>query len=128
LVSDGAGNVLGWPVTAGHVGDAPQAAGLLAPWLAPAQEVRGDAAYDSDALRALSAAAGAIAVIKPNPRRKAPRISTRWRTRSAIILSRRSVNSSSFDASPRVTINWTERSIRLSVCALSHVTLIENSS
>jgi len=72
LVSDGAGNVLGWPVTAGHVGDAPQAAGLLAPWLAPAQEVRGDAAYDSDALRALSAAAGAIAVIKPNPRRKAP--------------------------------------------------------
>lgn len=39
-------------------------------WLAPAQEVVGDAAYDSDALRALIAGAGANAVIQPNPRRK----------------------------------------------------------
>lgn len=70
LVADGAGNVLGWEVTAGTAGDAPQAADLLAPWLAPAQEVVGDAAYDSDALRTLIAEAGANAVIKPNPRRK----------------------------------------------------------
>jgi transposase len=70
LVGDGAGNVLGWQLTAGTAGDAPQAAGLLAPWLAPAQEVVADAAYDSNALRALVAAAGATAVIKPNPRRK----------------------------------------------------------
>lgn len=69
-MSDGAGNVLGWQVTAGQAGDAPEAAGLLTPWLAPAQEVLGDAAYDSDALRAMLAEAGAIAVIKPNPRRK----------------------------------------------------------
>lgn len=67
LVSDGAGNVLGWDVTAGTAGDAPQAAGLLAPWLAPAQEVVADA---SDALRAVIAQAGANAVIKPNLRRK----------------------------------------------------------
>nr|GFC18053.1 hypothetical protein [Tanacetum cinerariifolium] len=70
LVSDGGGNVLGWQVRAGQAGDAPEAADLLAPWLAPAQEVLGDAAYDSDALRAVIAEAGAIAVIKPNPRRK----------------------------------------------------------
>lgn len=72
MVSDGAGNVLGWQLTAGQAGDAPQAAGLLTQWLAPAQEVLGDAAYDSDALRALIADAGANAVIKPNPRRKDP--------------------------------------------------------
>jgi len=62
--------VLGWQLTAGQAGDAPQAAGLLARWLAPAQQVLGDAAYDSDALRALIAEAGANAVIQPNPRRK----------------------------------------------------------
>lgn len=62
--------MLGWQVTAGTAGDAPQAADLLAPWLAPAQEVVADAAYDSDALRAVIAEAGANAVIKPNPRRK----------------------------------------------------------
>lgn len=69
-MGDGAGNVLGWQVTAGQAGDAPQAGQLLAPWLAPAQEVVADAAYDSDALRATLAEAGANAVIKPNPRRK----------------------------------------------------------
>ena len=62
--------MLGWDVTAGTAGDTPQAAGLLAPWLAPAQEVVADAAYDSNALRAVIAEAGANAVIKPNPRRK----------------------------------------------------------
>lgn len=62
--------MLGWEVTAGPAGDAPQAADLLAPWLAPAQEVPGDTAYDSDALRAQLAEAGAIAVIKPHPGRK----------------------------------------------------------
>ena len=70
LASDGAGNVLGWQVTPGTAGDAPQAAGLLAPWLAPAQQVVADAAYDSAARRAVVAQAGATAVIKPNPRRK----------------------------------------------------------
>lgn len=70
LVADGAGNVLGWQLRAGPAGDAPQAAGLLAPGLAPAQEVLGDAAYDSDAWRAVIAAAGAKAIIKPNPGRK----------------------------------------------------------
>lgn len=71
-MADGAGNVLGWQLTAGQAGDAPQAAGLLAPWLAPAQQVLGDGAYDSDALRALIAEAGASAVIKPHPKRKKP--------------------------------------------------------
>lgn len=61
--------MLGWQVTAGTAGDAPQAAGLLAPWLDAGREVVADAAYDSDALRALIAAAGAKAVIMPNPRR-----------------------------------------------------------
>jgi transposase len=70
LVGDGAGNVLGWQVRAGQAGDAPEAADLLSPWLAPAQEIVADAAYDRDELRAVIAEAGATAVIKPNPRRK----------------------------------------------------------
>ena len=70
MVGDGASQVLGWKLTAGQAGDAPQAAGLLARWLAPAQQVLGDAAYNSDALRALIAQAGATAVIQPNPRLK----------------------------------------------------------
>jgi transposase len=57
-------------LTPGQAGDCPQAEGLLAPWLAPAQEIVADAAYDSDALRQLIAQAGAKAVIPPNPRRK----------------------------------------------------------
>ncbi|AMJ64629.1 hypothetical protein AXW84_03700 [Hymenobacter sp. PAMC 26628] len=67
---DGAGNVLSRQLTPGQAGDCPEASGLLAPWLAPAQEVVADTAYDSDALRGLIAAAGAIAVIPPNPRRR----------------------------------------------------------
>lgn len=63
---------MGWQVTEGQAGDAPQAAGILSPWLAPAQEVVCDGAYDSDALRALIAEAGANAVIKPHPNRKDP--------------------------------------------------------
>lgn len=62
--------MLGWQLPAGQAGDAPQAAGLLAPWLAPAQQVLGS--YDSDALRALIAEAGANAVIKPHSNRKEP--------------------------------------------------------
>lgn len=62
--------MLDWTLTAGTAGDCPEAEGLLRPWLAPAQEVVADAAYDSDALRELIAEAGANAVIKPNPRRK----------------------------------------------------------
>ena len=64
--------MLGWQVTEGQAGDAPQAAGLLAPWLTPAQDVVCDGAYDSNALRALIAEAGANAVIKPHPNRKDP--------------------------------------------------------
>ena len=62
--------MLGWRLTPGPAGDCPEAADLLTPWLAPAREVVADAAYDSDALRAHIAAAGAVAVIKPNPQRK----------------------------------------------------------
>jgi len=43
---------LAFALTAGQAGDAPQAADLLAPLLAPARQVLADTAYDSDALRA----------------------------------------------------------------------------
>lgn len=62
--------MLAWTLPAGQAGDCPEAEGLLRPWLAPAQEVVADAAYDSDALRELIAEAGANAVIKPNAGRK----------------------------------------------------------
>ena len=71
-MGDGAGNVLGWQVTAGQAGDAPQAADLLAPLLAPARQVLADTAYDSDALRAQIAQTGAVAVIPPRPNRLQP--------------------------------------------------------
>lgn len=43
---------------------------LLTPHLAPSFEVVADMAYDSDALRGLIAAAGALAVILLTPRRR----------------------------------------------------------
>ncbi len=62
--------MLSWALTPGQAGDCPEAGRLLAPWLAPACQVVADAAYDSDALRARIAQAGAVAVIAPNPRRR----------------------------------------------------------
>lgn len=62
---------LGCPVwftlTAGHRGDAPQAAPLIEEL--PAQIGMADAAYDSDRLRQTIAAKGAVAVIPNNPSR-----------------------------------------------------------
>ena len=69
LSCEGAGNVLNWLLTPGQAGDCPQAARLLGPHLAPACEVVAETAYDSDALRGLIAAAGALAVIPASPRR-----------------------------------------------------------
>ena len=51
LVGDGAGNGLGWQVTAGQAGDAPEAAALLVPWLALAQEVVGFSLQRGERLR-----------------------------------------------------------------------------
>jgi transposase len=62
---------LGCPVrfvlTAGHRGDAPQAAALIEGL--PAQVVMGDTAYDADHLRQAIADKGARAVIPNNPSR-----------------------------------------------------------
>lgn len=71
--ADGEGNVLGWVLPPGPAGDCPQAAGVLAPRLAPAQEVVAEAAHDRAALREQIAQAGANAVIPSNPSRKEPR-------------------------------------------------------
>lgn len=62
---------LGCPVrfalTAGQMGDAPQAEALLSDL--PAEMVMADTAYDSDAIRAAIAAKGALPVIPNNPSR-----------------------------------------------------------
>lgn len=62
---------LGLPVrfilTAGHRGDAPQAAALIQGL--PARVVMADTAYDADHLRQAIAAKGALAVIPNNPSR-----------------------------------------------------------
>lgn len=62
---------MGCPVrfslTAGHRGDAPQAAPLIEDL--PAQVVMADTAYDSDQLRQAIAEKGAMAVIPNNPSR-----------------------------------------------------------
>lgn len=67
-----AGYPLGFVLTEGQAGDAPQAAALLAPHLAPGRLVLADTAYDSNAVRAQIAAAGAVAVIPPKPNRRQP--------------------------------------------------------
>ena len=54
------------PLLPGQAGDCPQAA----PHLAPACEMVADTPYDSDALRGMIAAAGALAVVPANPRRR----------------------------------------------------------
>ena len=54
-------------LTAGHRGDAPQAAPLIEGL--PAQAVMADAAYDADPLRQKIAETGAVAVIPNNPSR-----------------------------------------------------------
>ena len=62
---------LGCPVrfvlTAGQKGDSPQAPGLIEGL--PAEVVMADTAYDSDALRGVIDAKGAVAVIPNNPSR-----------------------------------------------------------
>ena len=63
---------MAFALTAGQAGDAPQAADLLAPLLAPARQGLADTAYDSDVLRAQIAEAGALAVIPPRPNRLQP--------------------------------------------------------
>ena len=68
----GDGGLLAFALTAGQAGDAPQAAELLAPLLAPARQVLADTAYDSDALRAQIAETGAVAVILSRPNRLPP--------------------------------------------------------
>ena len=72
MAGDGAGGLLAFAQTAGQAGDAPQAADLLMPLLAPARQVRAGTAYDSDALRAQIAETGAVAVIPPRPNRLQP--------------------------------------------------------
>lgn len=72
VAGDGAGGRLAFALTAGQAGDAPQAADLLAPLLAPARQVPADTADDSDALRAQIAETGAVAVIPPRPNRLQP--------------------------------------------------------
>ena len=68
----GDGGLLAFALTAGQAGDAPQAADLLSPLLAPARQVLADTAYDSNATRAQIAETGAVAVIPPRPNRLVP--------------------------------------------------------
>ena len=63
----GLGCPVGFTLTAGQAGDAPQATDLMADL--PAKVVMADTAYDSDALRQAIARKGAIAVIPNNPSR-----------------------------------------------------------
>ncbi len=72
MAGDGAGGLRAFALTAGQAGDAPQAADLLTPLLAPARQVLADTAYDSDALRTQIAETGAVAVIPPRPNRLQP--------------------------------------------------------
>jgi len=63
----GLGCPVGFTLTAGQVGDAPQATDLMADL--PAEVVMADTAYDSDEVRQAIARKGAIAVIPNNPSR-----------------------------------------------------------
>ena len=69
MVTDGLGRVLGFVLTAGQKGDAPQALGLLSR-LPPPSHCLADAAYDADQLRAFLLRRGTQPVIPNNPTRK----------------------------------------------------------
>lgn len=70
LAADTLGRPLRIILTPGQAGDAPQAQALLEGF--NPQHVLDDKAYDSNALRHLIAAAGAMAVIPCNPTQKTP--------------------------------------------------------
>ncbi len=93
---------LGCPVrfalTAGHRGDAPQAAPLIEGLAA--KVVMADTAYDSDQLRRTIAQKGAIAVIPNNPSRALKHPSMRTSTPNAIWSNAASPGSSNSDVSP----------------------------
>jgi transposase len=72
---DSLGNPLAFRLTAGQQGDAPQALALLDHFTAAA--VIADKAYDTDAILAAVAAAGALAVIPPRATRRDQR-ATDW--------------------------------------------------
>ena len=57
---------------AGQAADAPQAADLPAPRLAPARQVLADTVYGSDAIRAQITEPGAVAVIPSRPNSRQP--------------------------------------------------------
>lgn len=63
----GLGNPVAFRLTAGHKGDVPQAAALIAGL--PAQVVLADAAYDAVHFRTVIANMNAIAVIPNTPQR-----------------------------------------------------------
>ena len=96
---DGAGNVPNWCLTPGQASDCLQAAWLLSPHLAPA--------CDSDALRGLIAAVGALAVIPPNPQRRQPVQFVPAPTPRATTSNRPSTSSNSTGALPPATTNST---------------------
>ena len=120
--------MLDWTRTAGQAGDCPEAEGPLRPWLAPAQEVVADAAYDRNALRELVAEAGANTVIKPNAgrtnRTHSDPVAYANRHHMELIINKLK---ELCELLP-VTVNATVRMKHLSVCGLSPFTLIENSS
>lgn len=68
------GRLIGFTLTAGQQGDAPQAEHLLE-FFEPGQlgTIVADAAYDSDAIRERGKQLGAKVCIKPNPTRKRKR-------------------------------------------------------
>ena len=63
---------MAFALTAGQAGDAPQAADLPGPLLAPARQGLANTAYDSDVLRAQITKTGAVAVIPPRSNRLQP--------------------------------------------------------
>ena len=67
LVVRGLGCPVRFHITAGQMGDAPQAAALIENL--PARVVMADTAYDADNLRQIIADKGALAVIPSNPSR-----------------------------------------------------------
>jgi len=67
MVVRGLGCPVGFALTPGQAGDAPQAGPLIANM--PAEVVIADTAYDSDTLRETIAQRGALAVIPNNPSR-----------------------------------------------------------
>jgi transposase len=112
-VADEAGRIVAFTITAGQLGDARAAHGLLGP-LPPADQCLADGGYDSNGLRAFLVARGTQPIIPNNPTRKHPHPFDRATFRARNLIERAFCRLKDRDASQLATTSSPSTSPQLS--------------